>query len=243
MIRGAARQHAAPVAGQSAHEAAVEPQGHHPRHGVGRQARTDVAEPGQERRPHQVVVPNDGSPVRQALLDAAQLPPVEHLAVREMDIGDAEFAEIDHLAHPVEHRAGGKLDGLRGRGEGRRAPDREAVNASGHLCPGVVAADLGLQGLDILGRLLHQHEVGLFALDQRRDAGDIRPDPSQEIPADDLAKSGPVLARAPMGVLEGTGSQAREAAIVQHRHIGGSGTPGGKTGPGRGHGLSRLTTP
>jgi len=123
-----------------------------------------------------------------------------------VDVGDAEFAEIDHLAHSVKHCARGKLDRLRGRREGRLAPDREAVYASRHLCPGVVAADLRLQSLDIFGRLLHQHEVGPLALDQRRNAGDIRADPPQEIPADDLAKSGPVLARAPVGVPRGTDS-------------------------------------
>lgn len=77
---------------------------------MGRVAGPDIVEARQQGRPDDVVVAEYGRPHRQVLGDAAQLAPVEHLAVRQVDVGDPEGAEIEDLADPVDQGARGQGD-------------------------------------------------------------------------------------------------------------------------------------
>ncbi|OAH30870.1 hypothetical protein AX289_15875 [Methylorubrum populi] len=176
------------VADEAAHEAAVEPQRQHVDHGVGRTARADIAKARQQGRADDVVVAEHRGADRQMALDAPELAPVQHLPVREVDVGDAEFAPVEHLADPVDQHARGQGDDLRRLGPGNRAPHRQSVDAPRQLRPGIDAADPVLQGGDLLRCLLHQQQVGTLLLDQRDEAIHRRAGAAQQIPAHDLLR-------------------------------------------------------
>ncbi len=84
MIRGPARERLGTQAGQAAHKTAIQPNRHHIGSHVRGLARANVVEARQQRRTDQVVVAEHGGPQRQRLSHAAELPPVQHLPVREV---------------------------------------------------------------------------------------------------------------------------------------------------------------
>ena len=73
MVGRATRQHGCVFAMQPADDAAIQPQGQHVAHPVGRAARPHVAEARQQHRPHQVVVAHHRRVVRQPGGDAAEV--------------------------------------------------------------------------------------------------------------------------------------------------------------------------
>jgi len=104
MIGAPPRQHRVRVADEAAGETAIEPQGQNLDHRVGRLPRSDIAETRDHRGADDVVVTEHGGARGQLADDAAQLPTVQHLAVRQMHIGHAELPEIEDLADPVHER-------------------------------------------------------------------------------------------------------------------------------------------
>jgi len=93
---------------------------------------------------------------RQGFRDAAKLPAVEHLTMREMRVGHGEVAEIEDLADPLEHGARRQGDDGRRVGPGCGAPHGEAMDAARKRGAGETAADPGGQTLDVVRGLLHQ---------------------------------------------------------------------------------------
>ncbi len=65
-----------------------------------------------------------------------------------------------------------------------RAPRRQAVDTAVHGLAKEMPADEARQLRQLLGRFLHQKNVGAVALDQGRDVPDARPDETQQVPAD-----------------------------------------------------------
>ena len=105
VIGRSAGQHVVRVADEAAGETPVEPQRQNVHHRVGRPAGTDVAEARDQRRTDDVVVAEHGGARRQLRDDAAELAAVQHLPVRQMDVGDTELAEVEDLADPVHQGA------------------------------------------------------------------------------------------------------------------------------------------
>jgi hypothetical protein len=217
VIGKAARQNRAPVADEASHEAAVEPQRRDPSHGVRRPARADVAEARKQGRPDDVVVAEHGGAVRQVLFEPAQLAPVQHLAVREMHVGDAERAEIEHLADPVDDDARGQRHDFGRRLPWLSAPDGRPMDAPRQRRAREVSADAVRDRGDAFRRLLHEHEIGLLALDESDDALHRRAGPAQQVPAHDLAQAGGRL-RLRFGVAR-RGGLARAGATNHERRF------------------------
>ncbi|KQO44776.1 hypothetical protein ASF08_07020 [Methylobacterium sp. Leaf85] len=215
MVGGAARQHRAAEAGEPAHEAAVDAQGHEIDHGMGRDAWPGIAEPRQQGGAHEVVVADHRGARRQALLDPPQLPPVEYLPMGEMDVGDTELAEIEDLADPVDDGARRQGDDHGRGGPGMRAPHGEPMDAAGQRRPGIDAAEPFLDHRDVLGRLLHQQQVGPLALHQGDDGIDLGSGAPQQVPAHDLAEVAAVQRIEGVQVRESGGILGRVAAVVE----------------------------
>jgi len=182
------RQHRVVVADETAGEAAVEPQGQDLDHRVGRLPRPDIAKARDQRGADDVVVAEHRRPRRQFADDAAELTAVQHLAVRQVDVGDAELSQVEDLADPVHQGAGGQRDHPRRRRPGFGAPHGEPVDPPRQGCPGIVAADPVEQEADGAGRLLHQQQVGLLLGDQGRHVVDGGAGAAQQVPAHDLER-------------------------------------------------------
>ena len=60
------------------------------------------------------------------------------------------------------------------------------MDASGPGLAVEMAVDQGRQGVDVLGGFLHQQQVRLLTLDQRRHVLHLGPGQPQEVPANDL---------------------------------------------------------
>jgi hypothetical protein len=117
-----------------------------------------------------------------------KLPAVEELAVREMDIGEGHALEPDQLRHPRRHppRHGrDRQPHRRRRLQTMRAPGGQAIDPVGQGQPQAGAADRALQAGDVLGRLLHQQQIGAVLLDQPDHVPKARAHTPQQIPADD----------------------------------------------------------
>jgi hypothetical protein len=126
-----ARERPGSHAGEATHQAPVYPQRHHVAGDVRGLTRADVAEAGQQGRADQVVVAQHGGAERENLGDAPELAAIQHLAVREVDVGNRELAEVEDLADAVEHRPGRQRQYDRGAaGQRQRAPRCEAVDAA-----------------------------------------------------------------------------------------------------------------
>ena len=97
--------------------------------------------PGSRTGSDEIEVADHGGAWRQRAGDPPQLTAVQHLAVRQVGVGDGELAEVDDLAHPVEQRAGGNWDGANRPRRRFRAPHRQAVNAADQGRGGVEAAN------------------------------------------------------------------------------------------------------
>lgn len=174
------------VADEAAGEAAVEPQGQHLDHCVRRLTRSDVTKTRDHRGADDVVIAENRGPGRQLADDAAQLAAVEHLPMRQVDVGHAELAEVQDLADPVHQRPRGQRDDPGRRRPGPGAPHGQPVDPARQGCPGVVAADPVQQEADGPGRLLHQQQVGLLLGDEGGHVVNRRAGAPQQVPAHDL---------------------------------------------------------
>jgi hypothetical protein len=164
VVGGAAVEHIGLQADEAADQAAVQPQRHEVAHAMGGAAQPDILKAGQHRRPHEVVIAEHGGAQRQVAHHLPELPAVEQLPLRQMHIGSAEAAEVDDLAHPMDHGAGGQgEDAGRFRG-GLRRPERQSVAAAGQGRLRIDAAHQTGQGVESRGHLLHEQEVRLVAL-------------------------------------------------------------------------------
>ncbi len=179
---------------QAAHEAAMEPERDQLGHPMGRIARTHVAEPRQQHRPHEVEVAKYAGARGQVSRDHQELAPVQHLAVRKVHVGDRPRGAVGRtpvhdLADAMDERARGQRQ-RRGRsGEGTRRPARQAVPPARqrHAC--VEPAEPRRQHVDRRRRFLHQQEIGAAGADKRLDVGDRGARAVQQVPADDAQRS------------------------------------------------------
>ncbi|KQQ12826.1 hypothetical protein ASF56_06660 [Methylobacterium sp. Leaf122] len=153
---------------------------------MGRPPGADIAEARQQGRADDVVVAQHRRARRQVALDPPQLSPVQHLPVREMHVGDAELAGVEHLADPVDQHTRRQGDDFGRVGPRRRAPHRRTVDAAGQLRPGIDPADALGQRRDLLRRLLHQQEVRPLLLDQRHEAIHGRAGAAKQVPTHDF---------------------------------------------------------
>ena len=146
--------------------------------------------PGSRTEPHHIEVADDRRRLAaQRGGDARELAAVQELAVREMDVGEGDVAHLHELRPPPRQASGQARGGQRQRarrGEAVRAPYRQAVHAPEPRQPMEVAADQRRQRLDMLRRLLHQHQVGLLLSDQGGHVLDGRAGEAQQVPADDF---------------------------------------------------------
>ena len=130
---------------EAADQTPVEPKRHHVRRPVCGLARPHVAEARQHRRPYQVVVAEHRGMGRHYRRNPPELPPIQQLTVRQVDIRHRERAHIDDLAHTLEHGARLQIDDLRLR-QLDRAPICEAhgcarVAARAHMTHPTAPAD------------------------------------------------------------------------------------------------------
>ena len=93
MIRGTPIEHAGTLADKIAHQAAIET-------GVqfmGMLHRPDLIETGQPDMSHCIAIAYDDRVSAGGMSDRQELTSVEHLAMRQMDIGKGDAIKIDHL--------------------------------------------------------------------------------------------------------------------------------------------------
>ena len=98
MIRGTRRQNLRRRTLKATDETAIEPQGQQARRTMRGLALTSIPKSGQKRRADHIAVAQDRRPRRQDGGDPAQLQTVQHLPMRQMDIGDAEAVKFQKLA-------------------------------------------------------------------------------------------------------------------------------------------------
>ncbi len=186
MIRRAAAERFGADASKTAHETAIETERQNAFREMGRLARPDVAEPRELGRAHGIeIADHRGMPVDRAR-DLFELATQHELAMREVDVDDLDPLEAQNLSHPGIARA--FRPGMRqrqdlGLRQRRRAPRRKAVNPPRQRPPGIIAADLRRQRVDLRRRLLHQQKIRAVRGDEGRDVVDRGADPSQQIPA------------------------------------------------------------
>ena len=98
MVRRTEVERVGGATGKIVRQASVESHRHDIARKVSGLARADIDEPGQQDGAHGIVVTDD----RRGLAmqrggDARELPAIEKLAVREMDIGECDVAHLDDL--------------------------------------------------------------------------------------------------------------------------------------------------
>ena len=175
-------------AGEAVRQAAVEAKGHDVAAEMRHFARTDIGEAGNEARSDRIVVADDRRRLAvQRGCDAQQLAAVQELAVRQMDVGEGDLADLHDLAAPARQAAG--QGGRRQRQHlGCReivpAPDPEAVDTAGPGQAMIVTGHPGGQHVHVLRHFLHEQHVRPLALEQRDDVADRGPFEPQQIPAD-----------------------------------------------------------
>ncbi len=146
------------------------------------------AKPGMRLGPDRIVVTDDGRRLAvQGGGDAQQLAAVQELAVREMDVGEGDLADLYDLAAPARHAAG---QGGRRQGKHLRcreivpAPDRKAVDTARPGQAMIVARHPGEQHVHMLRHFLHEQHVRPLALEQLGDVAYRGPFEPQQIPTD-----------------------------------------------------------
>jgi len=125
-------------AADSAHQAAVDSQRYHLARSVGMLARANIAEPGQKCRSNQVAIAEHCGAVRKHFCDVPELAAVQHLAMRQMHVGNRNIAKVQNLAGVVEHRARRQRQHHRRGSKCHCAPDCEPVDAAGQRTAHVV---------------------------------------------------------------------------------------------------------
>ena len=141
MVRRLPQEGSGFQAGDAADQASVDPQRDHVARDVRRFTGSDITKARKQGRPDQVIIADHGGPIWQHSGDPSELPAVQDLAVREMDVRDRDRSEIDNLANAMKHRSGLKRQHDRHFWERHRAPDREAVDAAWHEVALILAAD------------------------------------------------------------------------------------------------------
>ncbi len=141
MVRRLPQQGSGPQAGDASDQASVDPQRDHVARDMGGFTRSDIAEARKQGRPDQVIIADYGGPIWQHSGDPSELPAVEDLAVREMDVCDRDRSEIDDLANAMKHRSSLKRQHHRHFWERHRAPHREAMDAARHEVALILTAE------------------------------------------------------------------------------------------------------
>jgi hypothetical protein len=75
-------------------ETPIEPDRDQPPRGMGPAAWPDIPKSRQQRWPDEIAIAEDRRGGRQHPRDLSQLPAIEHLAMRQVDVGDAEPSEL-----------------------------------------------------------------------------------------------------------------------------------------------------
>ncbi len=185
VIRGTPIQHRGAQALDVARQAAVEAGAEF----VSPDAWSRVMKAGQANRPDGIVVADDGGRAFQPFGGGAHLPAVQQLAMREMDIGEADAFDGEELGEARRNAARQartrQFDEIR-RGDVVGRPGAEAVDPFRQRQEMKMAADHLGQFREVRLRFLHQQQIRPLGLDQGREMGQHGAAAMPEIPADDF---------------------------------------------------------
>lgn len=160
---------------------------------MGGLTRTEILEPREFDRTNRVVVTNDGCGANQETGDIEQLPPVQKLPVREMNICKSYSTKPNNLReprwHPARHCGNRKRQNL-GPRDGVRAPRGQSINPAMKWLAIEMAAHEAWQCGQILRRFLHDEKIGPVLTDKVSDIFDARPHKSEQVPTDNFKSGG-----------------------------------------------------
>ncbi len=167
-------------------ETAIQPQGQQARRTMRGLALTDIPKSGQKRRADHIAVAQDRRPRRQDGGDPAQLQTVQHLPMRQMDIGDGEAVKFQKLADAPDDDAPLQGQILRRPMKRMRTPGGKPVIAPRQGAARIMSAELLRHAVDLSRHLLHQQQVRPMLTNQLLNMLDLRAPRMPQIPADDF---------------------------------------------------------